>query len=267
MGTTFAMTGLPKAPIIEAVFELRWAKVSENPADGTKQFEFSDDERGLFPGQFRVEAKSRGFGVVERTLVPVGFPIPHQALFRFGKSPAAWPCYQIGTGLFTANQDNDGYSWENFSQHIRQGLEILSEAHPLGIAGLPILSVELRYIDGFSLDEGESAVSFLKNKLQVSLAVPSGLIDNAMLVGQPERHVMEVSIKSKEPAGNLVVTVREALINGQPGFVMITSLRSTESECPRSTIDTIMAWAKQAHAIQKHAFETLINPAYMRSFK
>ena len=103
------MPQLSQAPLIEAIFEIRWG--SPQPAKGGMvNWNFDDEDTSFFVGQFHGVAKARGYSTVERPN-PTGLSIPHVVTHRFRPKPNVWPCYQIGLGIATVNQINDGYEW------------------------------------------------------------------------------------------------------------------------------------------------------------
>ncbi len=139
------METLAKPPLIEAIFEFCWGQ--QMPAPGGTELEFKDEDTSFFTGQFRSVAAKAGYSICEA--VPSPFPsaqVPHVPTYRFRKEENKWPCYQLGLGIFTANQVNDGYSWKTFREAISEGLRLLDKGHPLGLRKLPGLGVSLRYI-------------------------------------------------------------------------------------------------------------------------
>jgi len=47
---------------------------------------------------------------------------------------------------------------------------------------------------------------------------------------------------------------------------MDTMVRSTDDSKPNFDMESLSVWLEEAHNIQRHAFKTLINPAFARSF-
>ena len=143
---------------------------------------------------------------------------------------------------------------------------MLQTAHPLGLEKLPQPGMELRYQDGFTLKEGESAQEFLQNKLEITFHPPRSFLQHEALKPEVEDQKMQFLLKTLDPKGGLVVALEKALINGQPGFVMNTALRSLGEDCPPLNEQSISAWLDDAHSIHKHAFNTLISPTYAKEF-
>lgn len=259
------MSQLSKAPLVEAIFELRWG--AAQTIAGGQTLDFSPEETEYFIGQFHGVAKAKGYPIVER--INAGFPaqIPHVVSHRFRSAPNTWPCYQIGLGLFAVNQINDGYSWKTFKEAITAGLELLNDGHPSGLESLPLIGVDLTYQDGMLFEDGESAVDFLKNKLNLGFEPPKDLLKEVSGGGVAQGNSISFQIPTDKPSGLLIVELQEAKINGRPGFAMSTRIRSIEGAAPRPTVADIVAWLEEAHTKQKIAFDKLINPTFAKSFK
>jgi uncharacterized protein (TIGR04255 family) len=258
------MPSLPNAPLIETVFELRWGQ----PVESAEQpASFNEDDSEVFTGEFRRGARDRGFTTVERPNPP-GLSFPHLVTHRFRRAPDTWPCYQIGLGLFTANQVNDGYGWGGFKAVILDGLELLDKGHPHGLKSLPPFWVELRYRDGFRLAPTETPADFIANKLTMSVQPPSEFlahqtIERATLA--PTRVSFEIDATT--PQSTIIVDLMKAQIQNDPGFVMDTIVRSMPPHCPPFELGALSTWLDAAHDLQKHAFETLIAPEFAASFQ
>lgn len=259
------MSQLSKAPLVEAIFELRWGSTEKTP-EGQK-VNFSPEETEYFVGQFHGIAKVEGYSVVERINTSFPVQLPHIVSHRFRRSPNTWPCFQIGLGLFAVNQINDGYSWNSFKTTIQKGLDLLNRGHPSGLGALPLIGVDLTYQDGMLFEAGESAAEFLKNKLNFGYEPPKDLLSKVSEGGVAQGNVISFQIPINKPTGLLIVELQEAKINGSPGFAMSTRIRSLEEDAPKASVTDITAWLEEAHNVQKIAFEKLINPTFAKSFK
>ena len=254
------MSRLANAPLVEAIFEIRWAKIQKKE-DTTIVLNFDKEDINFFPGQFRGVAAKNGFTHVET--INEG-PIPHIVNYRFRKHESTWPCYQIGLGLFTVNQINNGYDWTTFKQDILAGVGMLDDGHPLTLVKLPIIHVELRYQDAFFLDENESPSEFLRTKMNIGFNPPDEFLNVPFLKNNVQGHNVAFHVETTEPPGLLRFEIVQAVINGRKGFAMNTIMRS---RLTKLNVDMVSEWLERAHTTQKHAFETLINPTYLKSFK
>lgn len=265
------MTTFAKPPLIEAIFELRWGKPSIT--DGVlRQMEFTVEDQQFFIGQFHGVAKTSGFAHVERINqpapeLPVSMPLfPHMVAYRFRRAQDTWPCYQIGLGVFTVNQVNEGYDWPSFKAAVVEGLALLDKGHPNKLSGLPPIGVELRYQDAFTFDPDENATAFLKNKLNINFSAPESLLQLGKRDGQLDGNHLEFNLGLEKPRGILASDIQQALINGKPGFSMNTIVRSADENVPPFNVDSLTAWLEDAHSIQRAAFEAVIDKTFAKSF-
>lgn len=254
------MPTLNKAPLIEAIVEIRWGKLQEKE-DNTIVLNYDKEDINFFPGQFHGVAAKNGFKFVE----PINeAPMPQMVNYRFRKHENTWPCYQIGLGVFTANQTNNGYEWKTFKQDVLAGAAMLNDGHPLTLEKLPIMGVELRYQDAFFLEENESPSAFLRDKMNIGFNPPDEYLNVPFLKNNVQGHHLAFQVETTEPQGILRFEIIQATINGKDGFAMNTIVRS---KLENLTLDIFAEWLEAAHTTQKHAFETLINPTYLKSFK
>ena len=260
------MTTLSETPLIESIIEIRWGEHKLEP-NKPVEFKFSAEDTDFFPGQFHSVANSYGFVFVEQINKDAPPIIPHIVRYRFRRSEGKWPCYQIGLGIFTVNQVNEGYDWETFKKDILAGLQMLDKGHPVGLRELPVIGIEMRYQDGFLFGGGETSTQFLRNKLKINFQPPEEVLQSSDLAKKVENYNLSFKIPSENPKGVLIINLVEGLINGQPGFIMNTIVRSADDMKPRFEMDSLEVWLEEAHNIQRHAFRTLINPAYADSFK
>ena len=259
------MSVLQNAPLIEAIFELRWGRLIDGLGE-RQPFAFTDNDSDFFVGEFHRVMRERGFRVVERPNPP-GFFIPHLVTHRFRREANTWPCYQIGLGIFTVNQINEGYDWLDFRQAIVQGIDALDHGHPDRLPGLPGYWVQLRYRDGFRLGASESPIDFLCKKMSMRFQVPDAFTVHEALHGTtltPSRIAFE--IEARDPESSVVIELQQGTFEGAPGFVMDTTVRSMIPRCPAFNPAGLLVWLDRAHSLQKHAFTTLIAPEFAASF-
>ncbi len=259
------MSTLAKAPLIEAILEIRWGSQKFEP-NKSVEISFPLEDVDFFPGQFHNVAIKKGFSFVEN-INPETPPLPHLVKHRFRREQDAWPCYQIGLGVFTVNQLNEGYDWKTFKKDILVGLDMLNKGHHLGLKKLPLIYIEIRYQDGFLFTEGETSSQFLQNKLNIGFTPLENFLKSPNLGKSVQGYYLTFNIETKIPKGLLIINLVEGLINGHPGFVMNTIVRSDKKSEIVFETDSLEVWLENAHTIQKHVFNTLINPTYTKSFK
>lgn len=255
------MGQIPNSPLVEAIFELRWGETSNS------QFKFSIEEAELLPGVFLKTIKDQGYGVSEQVNHDPGRPaFPFEIKHRFRKSHGTWPCFQIGLGIFTANEignasldgpDKDQYDWDTFKPSITTGLDALNSSLNGGLPSLENPTCILRYQDAFKLKGSETLESFISDKIKADISVENFLGNNEKIAENADELQLNFSYKTKHPEGRISITLSSALIHGKKGIVIDTSISSKISEESMSTIE-ISNWAEQAHDLQRYVFETLI---------
>jgi len=251
------MTKLENPPLIEAIFELRWGESAPG------QFSYSQDEQSLFAGKVSASAASKGYGLTEYVHQnPVALPMA--ATHRFRSKKDVWPCFQVGLGLFTVNQTKNGYGWSSFKASVKSGLEIYNQAEPNKLNSVKnSLVLALRYQDGFFPEQGDSIEEYLAEHFKVKAGLPNSFLDTDSLDRAKSGVHLNIRVESKKPKGSVVITVANAIINGQPGLLMETIVESKVSDALQGQIDidSILEWAGEAHDLQKHSFKTLISPS------
>lgn len=259
------MSTLTHAPLIEAIVEVRWGSIVTQ--EGNQAYNFPVEDTDFFPGLFRSVAHKHDYKFVENIL-PKDLPhFPHLISYRFRKAPNTWPCYQLGLGIFTINQVNDGYGWKTFKQDILKGLEMVNESHPSKLSGLSPIGIALTYQDGLIFDKDESPIDFLKNKLNISFCPPEELLSSEFFCERTSATNLSINIVSNIPKGTLTVNFAEAKIKDQLGLVMNTTLRSSDECKPSFDTGSLERWLEDAHNANEFAFKSLLTPEYMENFK
>ncbi|MFN8306537.1 MAG: TIGR04255 family protein [Ferruginibacter sp.] len=154
---------LSNAPLKEVIFELHWdlEYIPEEAIQIDKGFE----EAAM---NFRSSCQ-QGFKFVE-ILKPAS--IPHTAFnnrvtHRFFKEKGKHPLYQFGPGVFTINDNNKNYRWNEFYNMVINGVNCLKNSYS---TTLVLNKVELRYVDAVQANIlGEmDKFDFLRNHLHVN---------------------------------------------------------------------------------------------------
>jgi uncharacterized protein (TIGR04255 family) len=255
------MGKIQNSPLIEAIFELRWGEIQKG------RFQYKKDETDFFPGIFSQSVKEIGFEFSEQVNYEQGkLSLPYEVKHRFRKSENTWPCFQIGLGVFTANQlgnlsldapEEDEYDWDDFKPVIESGLNALDQSYPSGIKSLIHPQAVLRYQDAFILDSNESLESFVSNKIKAEIHISNVFTDQPNISDNSKNIRLEFVYETSRPEGIITITVSSAQINGKRGVVIETTVASDIADESRSLGDLI-DWCEEAHDLQRHTFETLI---------
>lgn len=255
------MTTIDDAPLIEAIFELRWGNTSSG------QFSFKRDEQSLLPGKLSASAAAKGYKFCQ--IIPhIPLGIPGIVSHRFKKDKDSWPCFQIGLGVFTVNQINDGYDWDEFKKSIKAGLEIFTKADPEKLSSEKnTLSAIMRYQDAFYPSAKMSTEEFLSDHLKVDAKLPDSFLDNPNLNRAKSGINLRFNLDTIKPKGVITIGITNAVINTTPGILMETIVESKLSDSIGNTVNTktLLEWSEKAHDLQRHTFKNLIKTtAYQR---
>lgn len=134
------MSKLPKAPLQEAIFEMRWPlqpdATGRNLVD--PEYEFA---LGKFQGALN---ETFPFRVAK---FPSEMPhrmLNYQATHQFWKAEGQWPVVQLGPGIATVNDNEQNYEWERtYLPNIEKALLALKKSYN----NLNFNALSLRYID------------------------------------------------------------------------------------------------------------------------
>jgi uncharacterized protein (TIGR04255 family) len=255
------VTTLANAPLVEVVTEFRWGR--QNASNESEvSFEFADEELQQLQDRFSSIALERGFGVVQVAR-------SEEALFAptrmHRQTHESWPVYQIGLGVLTINQANEDYDWPTYKDDVLTAIRMLRHALEGIYSEIPFIGAELVYVDAFFFEEDETPEEFLLNKLAIRVRVPDGFLAAPQLEQEPWSADFRVRCKLSDPQGDLTISVESPdRILGRRGILMTTRVLSVGVDLNSDA--KIEEWLDSAHSVQRHAFKTLIQPAYQRSF-
>lgn len=161
------MDKLPKAPLQEAVFELRW----DLDIDSETQQEL---DLGYELAQGKLHQLAEKEFPVRTRRAPAGLPssaLNYKVVHQFWKGDGVFPVVQLGPGLFTVNDTDLNYNWNStFFPLIKRSLIWLYKAYEDKIQ--PNF-VNLRYIDSVKLtnyDFSGDWLGFIKKNLKVDIS-------------------------------------------------------------------------------------------------
>lgn len=254
---------LQKAPLIEAIFEFRWQPaVADRNGDFPSRVHSYD--LSAFPFVLSRNLQDKGYTTVEHIVPEFAPPTPHEVRTRYRRTVDPWPCVQVGDGIVTVNQINDGYQWETFRRDLLSALSIVFGSRDVEFPfSDPLLA--LRYIDGIPTD---SFREFLADDTNIEVQIGKSVTDT---VAEPIMMGCEsVSFAGKlaEPEGASVeLSVRpHPNINGQPG-VHLTYLVYGKPGVNDGMflIDSVEEWIEPAHLALRSLFRnTFTAEAYER---
>jgi uncharacterized protein (TIGR04255 family) len=261
------VTTLANAPLVEVATQIRWGATEKSAASGPLKFKFSEAEEKELPSVFERFFGEAGFGHVE-PFAPELEDVQFSLSRRYRSGPSEWPVYQTGLGVFAIHQRNEGYDWPLYKESVLQGLRVLVKALDTLYDTVPFIGIDLMYLDHFPLNEGEHPGRFLRENFKVRVDPPKEFLGSELFSDQtPSSASLSFGLETKQPDGMLMLSLEYAKhITGSAGYLMDTHVRSLVPSVA-FTQSEVDGWLDAAHEVQRHAFRTLIKPAYLKSFQ
>jgi len=249
------MKKLPKAPLQEVIFELRW-NLDFDPA--TRQ----DLDLGFEMAQGRFQRLVEREFPFNRRLPPPGIPfvlLNHTVVHQFWRAENTYPVLQLGPGIFSQNDTESNYEWEgSFLPQLKRSLDWLAEAYQRPPE--PVF-INLRYIDAVKLadyNRGDNWLDFISESLKIrleNLFDPEGALRNFQI---NQSFALE-----NDSELNIVVSNGKASPGKEPVLVWQTAvIRAGNMEW-----DKLLFWAEEAHRITHNVFESMTKGILYDSFK
>lgn len=239
------MSKLPKAPLIEVIFEIKW------PINGKAEL----DEMAYLHGDlYPILREKYPFRETVQTL-PMELPI-QVPTHRFRTAANDYPLVQVGRGLLTVNTTDSKYFWDDYEARI---LEVFAAASSVYNFKVPVTMV-LQYIDLLKFDfDNNDILRFLKENLKIQ--VTQGFFE-------PETSIVKnviLSLNFATDVGSLNVSIGRGKNNqGVDGIAVHTTVNSNPV---RPEIESVKEWLKSAHEICSTCFKEMTSGKLYESFK
>ncbi|RNC65706.1 TIGR04255 family protein [Proteiniphilum sp. X52] len=243
------MSKLPKAPLIEVIFELTW------PINNGKEQEKFQFLLGDIYSKLRSEYPNR-----LRLVQPPNVEIPLEILankpvYRFSKNES-YPLYQIGPGLLSVNTVDSHYFWEQFEKEIVKITKVFKESYDFEKDTL--LNMGLKYIDFFEFNFNHDAFEFLHKLLHLDIK------HNI----RPEKNNNPVFFTFasgyNEEIGLFNVIINRGGYNNKEGFVIETNVSKKISS---TDFNILPSWLEEAHSFLSEKFKKMTEGEMYNSFK
>lgn len=251
------MEPLTHKPLVEAIFELRWAIPSQGglPIDPYYQ---------ALIGQLYGALRSQ-YPVWER--LPAADLPENQAAFmphhRFRRDAGRWPVVQLGPGVVSVHE-TDAYRWETFKPQCKELVRLLFEIYRQAEQNLAIADLSLRYIDADGL-RCEDPVGFL-SKLKLSFGFADGLFASGRVLNQPQGLSLNAWHPTMDPKGALRATFSQGQKDGAEALIWECHLLSSGDDVPRDP-DGIDTWLEAAHETTGEWFARQIEGELMEIYR
>jgi len=251
---------LPNAPLLEAIFELKWQLKDE------RNNSFVDNNYSLIIGSLNAKINEK-YPKHDPVMPHVTMPeevAQYLVQHRFRNNSSGWPLYQIGPGILTFNQTED-YDWDVYQEDLKELITAFLTIYPKS-SNLTLIEITLRYIDGliFNFDE-DNIIQALENKMDIKLTLPNTIFSNGKISQHPLAGNLLVSLPSMEPKGISVLNINRGQINGNDGIIIEMAVNSKGIDVPQTETE-IFDWINQAHIITDDLFINLFAPI-MNDFK
>lgn len=259
---------LPNAPLLEVVFELRWAL--EGP-EGLPVQLHQDPAYSLLAIEFTEIAKSYGFGTRRDMATSPTGPLGHTIHYRYFRGDSfPFPIWQIGPGIFAYNESTD-YEWSSYRASLREAVRALLVSYPKSKSlKLRPVHLELRYTDAFSSEllghtdlakffNGDSNLTINLNKFFKSNDF-GGAVDGRLEIVRKLKNV-------KNTVFCLEVGTGEA--SKKPTILVVSKVLTKSDKMDlgsnsRSIVSNIIRWADAAHKLTHEFFWDFVSENLMK---
>jgi uncharacterized protein (TIGR04255 family) len=216
---------LKNAPLVEVIFEVRWRL---HGAPNVPPAFYTDPGYTLLYDRFARFATRKGFGEVEKTVTsPVPAVIPgHQILARFRRSSTMrFPIWQIGQGIYAANETAASYEWSKFRRLALDGLSAVVDGYPSAATfSLEVERAELKYRNVFSppIASSNNFIEFINNDTRLQIKLDAFLTKLKVSDRPNARFTYEVPLR-KPPRSLFAVTLGTSMTDARPSMMMETT--------------------------------------------
>lgn len=248
---------LSNAPLAEVVFEMRWSLAS------LERSPFSNDPNfgAIFDG-FTAFAKKSGYKR-HVDIAPPYSGMGGSIARRFYSGESGFPLYQIGPGIFAANNSAE-YEWKAFRKMAIDGATAVIRSVPtLNEFETRVTNFELRYIDVF---DGKLVSpkfqEFLSGGTKIKLAMPAlGAATDKIVPSGNGRVQLEYTV-SAMPGTTFTLDVASGVRDSDRVARMESRVAWIGSDAiPKKSADFsegLRDWLEGAHEVTSPTFKSLI---------
>ncbi len=249
------MSKLPKAPLQEAIFEIRW-ELDIDPSNNQQL----DLGFSLAQGKLQEIVKEE-FPVYKRK-VPHEWPdqmLQYQPVNQYWSKADAWPVLQLGPGIFTVNDTEANYDWpKTYSPLITRALDWVFKAYD---GKLRISTASLRYIDTVMLKtynyEGRWQ-DFIQQHFNFSFV--NNFDPRGSIKGVQFDQFFELEDKS---ALHISMNSGKYKKTEEPALIWQTAVIRND----KLDKDSLLTWVENAHSVTSDLFKKMTKPDFYASFK
>jgi uncharacterized protein (TIGR04255 family) len=250
--TTINSTLLNKAPLKEVIFELHW-ELDFIP----QQNVYVDNgfEEAVMNFRNGCQNEFKEFQLLVPSMIPFTL-LTNRVTHRFFREKNKYPLYQMGPGVFTVNDNNKNYSWDEFKKIVTDGIKCLKNSYK---KELVISKIELKYIDAVNCTVLGNAnkFDFLKENLHVNPESYS-FVDGELV---DINFTKKFSIDQDSFLNIMIATGRDKNTN-EDAIIWHTFVNNKE----RITWDVLEKWIEKAHKQCSESFIKMLSPKLYEYF-
>jgi len=250
---------LSNAPLVEVIFEMKWALNQETPGV------LVDPNYSLLIGRLYDRIGETSYPFHEKlptSTMPeeiAGYVIQH----RFRVDKEKWPLVQLGPGIITLNETED-YDWAEFESRLNKLMKAFFESYP-DHSNLKIIELSIRYIDAIPFDYRASPLDYLENEMGIVAKAPAGLFENTGTSENPYAFNILLSFPQQIPTGASFLRIAKGKKSSGDAIVFETGVKSSGDDVPQNP-DDIFSWISNSHKLTSNWFNKLFKKQ-MESFK
>lgn len=252
---------LNNKPLVESIFELRWAlqergkNIKVDPHYKLLIGRLYDRVCHIYPYHEQLQTAEMPDEIAH-------YIVQH----RFRTDKNKWPLVQLGPGIITVN-DTENYIWSDFEKHVNNTVENLFEAYPSHDGKLEVNNLLLRYIDALPFDfEKEDIFQFLKKMMHTNIELHPKLFKDTPVKASPINCNLLFSFKLEKPKAIIHLRFARGKQKETDSLFWETMVQSTQDDTPKD-LDKIAEWVKFTHDITDDWFFKLIEGELFERFK
>ncbi len=254
---------LDHAPLVEAIFEMRW----HLPEGGGAGKPPSDPNYPLLLGSFYREVKA-DYPYHEK-LPAAEVPselVPHTVQHRFRSGRGEWPLVQLGPGIMSVN-DTESYRWEgDFLPRCVSALSAVRTQYP-NQPPEPT-AMMLRYVNALEFDYlDQNLFEFLNDKLGIGVAYSKEVFEKTGTKRRPEHLNWDTSFPVDAPKGSIGLKLGTGSKHGDRALIWEIRFRSEVLTPVEDDWSDLQRWLQDAHLVVEKWFLGLAEGELLESFK
>ncbi len=242
---------LPKAPLQEVIFELRWKLEFDPESQGhiDKDFQFAfANFSSLSKNKLKHKINLKSSAIPDILFM-------NRPIYQFWSAENQYPVFQLGPGVFTVNETEKNYEWKYFRDLISEGVDWLMQSYS---NKLEFSFIELRYIDAIQVEDEKqkNLLKFISDNLNIE--VRNQVIDAKL-------NDFQLHQRFKVDDENYLTLL---LANGVKNTNQATAviLQSSYNKATNITLENLTTWIDLAHDACSSLFQKMISTSLYEQF-